>query len=145
MHDRILLCASATHCAQVLQAAAADRVNLHGLQPSTRWPSPAADTQPLILWALLPTSADAAALALEAQWRSHMLQPQAQRLTIQMLYGSAQQQARQLAPWIKAEASDAGPALNADCPECLDARSEQSLFQHLLQRSQPSSSAVSHI
>ena len=136
MHDRILLCASAAHCAQVLQAAAADRVKLHSLQPSTRWPSPAPDTHPLILWALLPTACDAAALALEAQWRAHMLQPQAQHFTIQMLYGSAAQQARQLVPWIKAETTDAGSATDADCPECLDARSEQSLFQHLLQRSQ---------
>lgn len=136
MHDRILLCASAAHCAQVLQAAAADRVKLHNLQPSTRWPSPAPDTHPLILWALLPTACDAAALALEAQWRAHMLQPQAQHFTIQMLYGSAAQQARQLPPWIKAETTDAGSATDADCPECLDARSEQSLFQHLLQRSQ---------
>ena len=136
MHDRILLCASAAHCAQVLQAAAADRVKLHSLQPSTRWPSPATDTHPLILWALLPTACDAAALALEAQWRAHMLQPQAQHFTIQMLYGSAAQQARQLAPWIKVETTDAGSATDADCPECLDARSEQSLFQHLLQRSQ---------
>lgn len=136
MHDRILLCASAAHCAQVLQAAAADRVKLHGLQPSTRWPSPAPDTHPLILWALLPTACDAAALALEAQWRAHMLQPQAQHFTIQMLYGSAAQQARQLAPWVKAAATAEDPAASADCPECLDARSEQSLFQHLLQRSQ---------
>jgi len=136
MHDRILLCASAAHCAQVLQAAAADRVKLHNLQPSTRWPSPAPDTHPLILWALLPTACDAAALALEAQWRAHMLQPQAQHFTIQMLYGSAAQQARQLAPWVKAAATAEDPAASADCPECLDARSEQSLFQHLLQRSQ---------
>lgn len=136
MHDRILLCASAAHCAQVLQAAAADRVKLHGLQPSTRWPSPAPDTHPLILWALLPTACDATALALEAQWRAHMLQPQAQHFTIQMLYGSAAQQARQLAPWVKAAATAEDPAASADCPECLDARSEQSLFQHLLQRSQ---------
>lgn len=136
MHDRILLCASAAHCAQVLQAAAADRVKLHGLQPSTRWPSPAPDTHSLILWALLPTACDAAALALEAQWRAHMLQPQAQHFTIQMLYGSAAQQARQLAPWVKAAATAEDPAASADCPECLDARSEQSLFQHLLQRSQ---------
>lgn len=136
MHDRILLCASTAHCAQVLQAAAADRVKLHGLQPSTRWPSPAPDTHPLILWALLPTACDAAALALEAQWRAHMLQPQAQHFTIQMLYGSAAQQARQLAPWVKAAATAEDPAASADCPECLDARSEQSLFQHLLQRSQ---------
>lgn len=136
MHDRILLCASAAHCAQVLQAAAADRVKLHGLQPSTRWPSPAPGTHPLILWALLPTACDAAALALEAQWRAHMLQPQAQHFTIQMLYGSAAQQARQLAPWVKAAATAEDPAASADCPECLDARSEQSLFQHLLQRSQ---------
>lgn len=136
MHDRILLCASAAHCAQVLQAAAADRVKLHGLQPSTRWPSPVADTHPLILWALLPTACDAAALALEAQWRAHMLQPQAQHFTIQMLYGSAAQQARQLAPWVKAAATAEDPTASADCPECLDARSEQSLFQHLLQRSQ---------
>lgn len=136
MHDRILLCASAAHCAQVLQAAAADRVKLHDLQPSTRWPSSAPDTHPLILWALLPTACDATALALEAQWRAHMLQPQAQHFTIQMLYGSAAQQARQLAPWVKAAATAEDPAASADCPECLDARSEQSLFQHLLQRSQ---------
>lgn len=128
---RILLCASAAHCARVLHAAAQARVHLHGLQPSTAWPTPSDDAS-TVLWALLPADvADAQALHTEQQWRAQLLQGSAP-FAVHMLYGSAAQQAQQLAPWIRSSAA----ALSAsdDCWECLDAASEQKLFQHLLAR-----------
>lgn len=131
---RLLLCASAAHCAQVLQAAAATRVHLHELQPCTRWPA-ATDSDILLLWALLPEGSHTTAThALETQWRS-LVQQGSHHFTVQMLYGSATQQAAQLAPWI-ARSSSSEVARNADasCWECLDAASELKLFQHLLTR-----------
>lgn len=133
-HSRILLCACPAHCAQILQAAAAACLPLHGLLPHTQWPKAALNTQ--LLWALLPetptTTVSNIALqnvkALEASWRHVMLQG-GHNFTIHMLYGSAQQQATQLAPWVS---EDGTTATDADCWECLDARSEQKLFQHLL-------------
>jgi len=127
---RILLCASSAHCAQVLQAAAQSRAHLHGLQPSTQWPQqlPAAS---IVLWALLPMSANSQDHATEQQWRATMLQG-AHEFTIQMLYGNAQQQAQQLAPWVRVDADTADNAIDTACWECLDARNEQTLFQHLL-------------
>lgn len=131
-HTRILLCASAGHCAQVLQAAAQARVALHGVQPSTQWPHNAADGA-VLLWALLPAQAHAHESALELRWREQWLQGTG-TFTIQMLYGSAVQQAQQLAPWIQQAAEGSGSDVSTDCWECLDAQSEQKLFQHLLQR-----------
>ena len=131
-HSRLLLCASAAHCAQVLQAASALRVNLHGLQPHTSWPEDSA-TPTLVLWALVPAhAATSHTQQLEAAWRAQMLQG-GHGLTIHMLYGSASQQATQLAPWIS-QRTAADTALDPDCKECLDASSEQKLFQHLFQR-----------
>ena len=139
-HFRILLCASAAHCAQVLQAAARARVNLHGLQLCTNWPTQAAfpeisaEAPPLVLWALLPEhNSDQVALQLERQWRAHLLQGTAP-LQVQMLYGSAAQQAPQLAPWVRETSAGSESAAAAPCLECLDAASEQTLFQHLLGR-----------
>lgn len=132
-HCRILLCASPRHCAQILQAAAQSRVNLHGLQPSTQWPQ--GDTAPnaIVLWALLPPQAQAVESALELRWREQWLQNPGP-LTIQMLYGSATQQAEQLKPWIAQKRASESADIGSDCFECLDASSEQKLFQHLLQR-----------
>ena len=132
-HCRILLCASPGHCAQILQAAAQSRVNLHGLQPSTQWPQ--GDTAPnaIVLWALLPPQAQAVESALELRWREQWLQNSGP-LTIQMLYGSATQQAEQLKPWIAQKRGSESADIGSDCFECLDASSEQKLFQHLLQR-----------
>lgn len=129
---RILLCASAAHCAQVLQAAAATRVHLHGLQPTLQWPEDAL-THGVVLWALLPTQPSAATATVEQGWRERLVQG-LHTFSVQMLYGSAQQQAAQLAPWIPQSAEPASGATDADCWECLDAASEQKLFQHLLQR-----------
>lgn len=129
---RILLCASATHCAQVLHAAATARVPLHGLQPVLAWPSQVA-TDSIVLWALLPHPHTSSEGALEQRWRQQLSQGQ-HACTVHMLYGNAAQQAKQLAPWIQ-QASDAHSAADsAECWECLDAASEQKLFQHLLQR-----------
>ena len=128
---RILLCASATHCAQVLLAAAAARVNLHGVQPCTHW-SADWDASTVVLWALVPHPSTPEA-ALEAHWRTTAMQG-AHAFTLQMLYGSAAQQAQQLAPWIRAAHGAEHTDVDADCLECLDAASEQKLFQHLLQR-----------
>ena len=127
---RILLCASAAHCAHVLQAAAHARVHLHGLQPCTVWPTQLAE-ETLVLWALLPTSASSPEHAIEQQWRATMLQG-AHEFTIQMLYGNAHQQAQQLAPWVRVDADTANSTIDTACWECLDARNEQTLFQHLL-------------
>ena len=129
---RILLCASAAHCAQVLHAAAQTRVHLHGLQPYTQWPTqlPALSC---VLWALLPPSASASEHATEQRWRATMLQG-AHNFTIQMLYGNACQQAQQLAPWVRVNADTADNAIDMACWECLDARNEQTLFQHLLKQ-----------
>lgn len=143
---RILLCASAAHCAQVLQAAAAARVNVHGLQPCTEWPASNADNR-LLLWALIPASHPQArqATALEQHWRTRMLQGE-HGFTIHMLYGDAEQQARQLAPWARQHPSNRSDNINhhspanMGCRECLDASSEQTLFQHLISQSQPSHS-----
>ncbi|MDH1765003.1 hypothetical protein N5D37_04680 [Comamonas aquatica] len=129
---RILLCASAAHCAQVLQAAAQARVPLHGLQPLTQWPTPAMPADSLLLWALLPAGATDAAQRLEAAWRAERL-PHSP-WPVHMLYGSAAQQAQQLRPWITTPAQGSAPHLQDDCQECLDAASEHQLFQHLLQR-----------
>ena len=135
--SRVLLCASAAHCAQVLHAAAAAGVQLHGLHPSTQWPASHAHGQ-LLLWALTPTDHPQAeqAAAIEQHWRALMVQG-GHGLTIHMLYGSAAQQARQLAPWTEPPqpADVAGTSsTHVNCRECLDASSEQTLFQHLLRR-----------
>ena len=130
---RLLLCADAGHCAQVLRAAAAARVPLHGLQPHTKWPS-ALLPGTVVLWALVPTLGEIATRALEAQWRSRMLQGNPS-VTLHMLYGEASQQAQQLAPWLaQTDAISTAPEQTPDdCWECLDGHSEQALFQHLLQ------------
>lgn len=128
--SRFLVCASAAHCAQVLHAAAAARVNLHGLQLCTQWPTKAS-AHSVLLWALLPAASRPAEMAQEWQWRAQALHA-ASPFTIHMLYGHAAQQAAQLAPWVRVDAAPA-PS-DADCWECLDAASEQQLFQHLLQR-----------
>lgn len=155
---RILLCACAAHCATVLRAAAAGAVPLHGLLPTCRWPlapslagsKPNASTPPssttsawLVLWAVLPHP-NAAQQALEQRWRDQLLvqppdTPAAQPLAVQMLYGSALQQAQQLAPWICIPGDASAPSTNngslgdadGDCQECLDAHSEHQLFAHL--------------
>lgn len=132
-HPRLLLCASAAHCAQVLQAAAAARVHLHGVQPSLEWPADAQVEGMVVLWALLPTQCAAAAAATEHAWRER-LRLGHHAFSVQMLYGSAQQQAAQLAPWIPQAAERNADKTDAPCWECLDAVSEQKLFQHLLQR-----------
>lgn len=133
---RVLLCASAAHCAQVLHAAASAGVQLHGLHPSTQWPSSHAHGQ-LLLWALTPADHPQAeqAAAIEQHWRALMVQG-GHGLTIHMLYGSAAQQAGQLAPWIEPQPTVAAGASSphGNCRECLDASSEQTLFQHLLRR-----------
>lgn len=133
---RILLCASAAHCAQVLHAAAAARVDMHGLLPSTTWPAHPAPGQQL-LWALTPTEHPhtPTTQAIEQQWRTH-IQQGGHGFTIHMLYGSAAQQAAQLAPRMSLQHTRAADEDNthADCRECLDASSEQALFQNLLQR-----------
>ena len=134
----MLLCASAAHCARILQAAAQTRVNLHGLQPCTQWPQEAPPPATLVLWALLPATASASERLLEAQWRSVLLDS-THGFTIHMLYGSATQQAQQLAPWVVTRPLTASPHLQPDCRECLDASSEQKLFQHLLARHQKNS------
>lgn len=135
-HSRLLLCASAAHCAQVLHAAATARVRLHGLQPCTQWPSHA-PAHSVLLWALLPHPSPTTAEANREQaWRAHALQTGRFAGTIHMLYGNAAQQAAQLAPWVQ-HLDGAVPGTGtatADCWECLDAASEQKLFQHLLQR-----------
>lgn len=130
--SRILLCASAAHCAQVLQAAAAARVNLHGVQPCTQW-SAHWNASTMVLWALLPPPSTSTEMALEARWRTAAIQG-SHAFTLQMLYGNATQQAQQLAPWIRPAHNTEPLKLDADCLECLDAASEQKLFQHLLQR-----------
>ena len=141
---RILLCASAAHCAQVLLAAAQARIHLHSLQPCTAWPNQPTDT---VLWALLPDSTDQPALQLEQQWRQQLINPST-RFSIHMLWGSAQQQAQQLTHWTAGGANSLHSAnsprsastartangQHAACYECLDPRSERQLFQHLLQR-----------
>lgn len=132
-HCRILLCASPGHCAQILQAAAQSRVNLLGLQPSTQWPQGDTAHNAIVLWALLPPQAQAVESALELRWREQWLQNPGP-LTIQMLYGSATQQAEQLKPWIAQKRASESADIGSDCFECLDASSEQKLFQHLLQR-----------
>lgn len=133
---RLLLCASAAHCAQVLHAAAAARIHLHGLLPVTQWPTSHAVGQQL-LWALVPADHLQAlpAATLEQHWRARMVQG-GHGLTIHMLYGNAAQQAGQLAPRTAPSPTSAANASRAplDCRECLDARSEQTLFQHLLNR-----------
>ena len=133
---RVLLCASAAHCAQVLHAAASAGVQLHGLHPSTQWSSSHAHGQ-LLLWALTPADHPQAeqAAVIEQHWRALMVQG-GHGLTIHMLYGSAAQQAGQLAPWTEPRPADAAgdSSSHADCWECLDASSEQTLFQHLLRR-----------
>lgn len=128
---RILLCASAAHCAQVLHAAAQARVPLHGLTPSTQWPTQV-PSHAVVLWALLPPDTAPPLMNTEAAWRTQMLQG-LHPWAIHMLYGQPRQQALQLAPWIPSSAPH-DPAQSVDCRECLDAASEQKLFQHLLQR-----------
>lgn len=131
--SRILVCASAAHCAQVLSAAAAARVHLHGLQPSLDWPSDV-PTDGVVLWALLPTqAATPTETLLETCWRQQLRHGQ-HAFSVHMLYGSAHQQAAQLAPWLPPSTTALPDAFGADCWECLDASSEQRLFQHLLQR-----------
>lgn len=137
--SRILVCASAAHCARVLSAAAAARIHLHGLQPSLHWPSDVpADS--VVLWALLPTQATPAQALLETHWRQQLSHGQ-HAFSVHMLYGSARQQAAQLAPWLPPSTAALPDAFGADCWECLDASSEQRLFQHLLQRTSPPPSA----
>lgn len=65
-----------------------------------------------------------------------MLQPQAQHFTIQMLYGSAAQQARQLAPGSRQKLPMQALQLMQTAPSAWTRAAKQSLFQHLLQRSQ---------
>lgn len=132
-HSRILLCASPGHCAKILQAAAQTRVALHGLQPYTQWPQGDMAHNAIVLWALLPPQAHPVESALELRWREQWLQSPGP-WTIQMLYGSATQQAEQLKPWIAQKIGSKNTDISADCMECLDASSEQKLFQHLLQR-----------
>lgn len=141
-HSRLLLCASAAHCAQVLHAAVAARVHLHGLQPCTQWPADA-PAHSVLLWALLPYSAPTSPEAAREQaWRAQALQAGSFAGSIHMLYGNAAQQAAQLAPWVQhlddaslsTRTGTSTEAVTADCWECLDAASEQKLFQHLLQR-----------
>lgn len=133
-HLRILLCASAAHCVQVLHAAAQMRVNLHGLQPSTTWPAHATADH-LVLWALLPASGPtphgAQALHTEQLWRTQLQQGRAP-CAVHMLYGTAAQQAQQLTPWMARAVEAETHAASALCIECVDAASEQKLFQHLL-------------
>lgn len=131
-HTRFLLCASAAHCAQLLHTAAATRVSLHGLQPVLAWPSEP-PTNSIVLWALLPGHPSLSESALEQRWRQQLSQGH-HALTVQMLYGSAAQQAAQLAPWIPQRNRANADTDGDDCWECLDAASEQKLFQHLLQR-----------
>lgn len=132
---RILLCASASHCARVLQAAAQLRVNVHGLQPSTTWPANASADH-LVLWALLPATGyvprDLQALDTEQLWRAQLLQGHVP-CAVHMLYGTAAQQAQQLTPWIANAAQAQEDTARAICTECVDAASEHKLFQHLLQ------------
>ena len=132
---RFLLCACPAHCAQVLRAAAAARVPLHGLQPTCDWPPPGAmPASASVLWALLPTP-QPRQQARELAWRHALLLQPAPALAVQMLYGSAAQQAQQLAPWVRQLAqpgrTHADSADDADCRECLDAASEHALFTHL--------------
>ena len=133
---RLLLCASAAHCAQVLHAAATARIHLHDLLPITQWPTSHAVGQQL-LWALVPTDHPQAhpAATLEQHWRARMVQG-GHGLTIHMLYGNAAQQAGQLAQRTAPSPTSAADASRVplDCRECLDARSEQTLFHHLLNR-----------
>ncbi len=95
--SRVLLCASAAHCAQVLHAAAAAGVQLHGLHPARNGPAamPTANCclgpRPPMHPASRTSRRDRAALACADGARRP-------RLTIHMLYGSAAQQAGQLAP-----------------------------------------------
>ena len=132
-HPRILLCASAAHCARILQAAALARIDLHGLEPCTCWPT-SDRPDAVVLWALLADDdKDIPALHTEQLWRTHMLQGNAP-FAIHMLYGNATQQSQQLVPWIAMHHGDGNQNSNP-CWECLDAASEQKLFQHLLNRS----------
>ena len=136
----ILLCASATHCAQVLHAAAAAHLPVYHLQPCTTWPPPtdsAAYSAHVVLWALLPPTQSAAEAAQESQWRRLLLHStSATGWCIQMLYGNASQQAQQLLPWLQSSTPSQPRTvrLAAHCQECVDPASEQQLFQHLLQR-----------
>jgi len=128
---RFLLCASAVHCAHVLHAASHMRINVDELTPCTQWPM-LLDDHSIILWALLPDPANSNFAEAERRWRAHLL-PTRQQFTLHMLYGDTAQQAEQLAPWVPASAQGM-PAKSNDCQECLDASSEQLLFQHLLAR-----------
>lgn len=129
-----LLCASAAHCAQLLRSTAQARVSLHGLTPTTQWP----EHLPFgasVLWVMAPETAPDTVIALQTAWREH-LQAHRPGVSIRMLYGSAEQQARQMQQWQQglspASIGSAGQALHpADCRECLDPASERQLFSHL--------------
>lgn len=101
--------------------------------PHTQWPSQVQQGT-VLLWALVPDTDEITTRALEAQWRSRMLQGN-RSMTVHILYGEARQQAQQLAPWLpQPQAQNLSDASNAHCWECLDGRSEQALFQHLLEQ-----------
>lgn len=133
LQTRFLLCASATHCARILHAAAAARMRLHDLQPVLAWPHKVGANN-VVLWAVLPHPLSVTEVASEQLWRQRLSLGQ-HACAVQMLYGNASQQAAQLAPWIPHPATGHQEGSSAvDCWECLDAASEQKLFQHLLQR-----------
>ena len=149
---RMLLCACPLHCIQVLHlaghASKQDMRHMQDLQTCTQWPiadSGHAATNPdisrsnplHILWALLPADAPPAAKAREAAWRQRLQQFTSNIgcnsiATIQMLYGSAAQQAQQLRPWIHQRFTESADTPLPDCQECLDAHSEQALFSRLI-------------
>lgn len=138
---RILLCACPLHGMQVLKAARQAGVPLHQLDLCTQWPegqtfadgSTAPAPTRHVLWALLPPHAAPEALSVEGIWREGMLQDADQTipgLVIHMLYGTTEQQAQQMRPWVPNTPSD--DTIQLPCLECLDGACEQQLFQRLL-------------
>lgn len=128
-----LVCASAAHCAQLLRLTAQAHVSLHGLEPCTTWPQ----HQPFgtqIIWAMAPDTDPDAVIALQTAWRAHLMASRP-GVSIRLLYGSAAQQARQMAQWQRDARAGQGSAStddhDRDCRECLDAASERQLFRHL--------------
>lgn len=129
-----LLCASAAHCAHLLRTSAQSQISLHGLTPTTQWPEylPFGSS---ILWVIAPETAPDTVIALQTAWREH-LQEQRPGVSIRMLYGNTEQQARQMLLWQRglspASIGSIGQALHpANCRECLDPSSERQLFSHL--------------